>query len=641
VPLLNLGVVAHVDAGKTSLTERLLYRGGVIDALGSVDAGSTQTDSLALERRRGITIKTAVASFPLGDVTVNLIDTPGHPDFIAEVERALRVLDGAILVISAVEGVQPQTRVLMRTLRRLRVPTVLFVNKIDRAGAREGDLLADIADRLTPDIVAVSTVRGLGTRVAAARPRGFADADFAARLVDLSGDDDLLLSFVRDERSVPYARLREALAERTRTARLYPVFFGSAVTGAGIDDLVTALPALLPATAGRPEAPPAGTVFKVERSATGARIAYVRMFAGTVRTRDRVPLPAGPAVVTAIEAFDGGPAARAQAVTAGQIARVHGLHTARIGDPVGRDAASHEQTRALFAPPTLETVVVPLRDGQGRALRAALAELADQDPLIGLRQDGAELSVSLYGEVQKEVIEVTLAEEYGIAVGFRGSSTIHIERPAGVGRAGATIGKDGNPYWATIDLVVEPAPAGSGVSFVLDVPIEQVPIHVFRTEDAFREALSQAVGGALESGLHGWQVTDIRVTALRTGFVAPLTTSGDFRKLVPIVLGDALRAAGTVVCEPIHRFTLEGPAGTLGAMLGALGRFGAVPETYDVRGTSYVIEGLIPAARQRDLDSALPGLSHGEGVLEAVFAGYRPLTTSQVPSRAGSRPSTR
>src|SRR6186997_3076064 len=143
--LLNLGILAHVDAGKTSLTERLLYAAGVIDEVGSVDDGYTQTDSLALERQRGITIKTAVASFALGDLTVNLIDTPGHPDFIAEVERALSVLDGAVLVVSAVEGVQAQTRVLMRTLQRLRIPTLIFVNKIDRAGADGERVLGEIS----------------------------------------------------------------------------------------------------------------------------------------------------------------------------------------------------------------------------------------------------------------------------------------------------------------------------------------------------------------------------------------------------------------------------------------------------------------------------------------------------------------
>src|SRR6266480_7561258 len=150
---LNLGILAHVDAGKTTLTERLLYAAGAIDHIGSVDAGTTQTDYLALERERGITIRSAVASFQIGDVAVNLIDTPGHPDFIAEVERVLSVLDGAVLVISAVEGVQPQTRLLMRALQRLAVPTLLFVNKIDRRGASDERVLDEIEQRLTPDIV--------------------------------------------------------------------------------------------------------------------------------------------------------------------------------------------------------------------------------------------------------------------------------------------------------------------------------------------------------------------------------------------------------------------------------------------------------------------------------------------------------
>src|SRR5437762_1400946 len=152
---LNLGILAHVDAGKTSLTERLLYAAGVIDAVGRVDDGSTQTDFLALERQRGITIRSAVVSFTIDEVAVNLIDTPGHPDFIAEVERVLNVLDGAVLVVSAVEGVQAQTRVLTRALQRLRVPTLIFVNKIDRGGADVERVLRAIGERLTPAIVAM------------------------------------------------------------------------------------------------------------------------------------------------------------------------------------------------------------------------------------------------------------------------------------------------------------------------------------------------------------------------------------------------------------------------------------------------------------------------------------------------------
>src|SRR5918912_1008364 len=215
---LNLGILAHVDAGKTSLTERLLYAAGVIDQLGSVDKGSTQTDTLALERQRGITIKSAVVSFVIDDVTVNLIDTPGHPDFIAEVERVLSVLDGAVLVISAVEGVQSQSRVLMRALQRLRIPTLVFVNKIDRVGSGVQRVLSDVAERLSPAVVAMTSVRREGSRAAAVTPRAQDDVAFRSELVDVLAehDDELLAAFVDDEASVSSGRLRDALADLTK-----------------------------------------------------------------------------------------------------------------------------------------------------------------------------------------------------------------------------------------------------------------------------------------------------------------------------------------------------------------------------------------------------------------------------------------
>src|SRR5438034_5917442 len=175
---LNLGILAHVDAGKTTLTERLLYAAGVIDEIGSVDEGSTQTDSMALERQRGITIKSAVVSFVVNDVTVNLIDTPGHPDFIAEVERVLSVLDGAVLVVSAVEGVQAQTRILLRALRRLRIPTIIFVNKIDRGGARYERTLRGLSEKLTSAVIAMGSTSDLGTPGAGFTPFGACDTAF-------------------------------------------------------------------------------------------------------------------------------------------------------------------------------------------------------------------------------------------------------------------------------------------------------------------------------------------------------------------------------------------------------------------------------------------------------------------------------
>ena len=268
---LNLGIVAHVDAGKTTLTERLLHAAGVINRIGSVDHGDTQTDTLDLERRRGITIKAAVVSFVVDDVTVNLIDTPGHPDFIAEVERVLDVLDGAVLVISAVEGVQAQTLVLMRALQRLHIPTLLFVNKIDRPGADAERVLRGVAERLTPALIPVGSVHDLGTRAAGFTAWGGGDPAFRARLAELVAERDpgILEAYVDDEAGVELPRLRRALAAQTGRALVHPVFFGSAITGAGVEPLMAGVAGLLPAAAGDTDGPVAGLVFKVERGPSG------------------------------------------------------------------------------------------------------------------------------------------------------------------------------------------------------------------------------------------------------------------------------------------------------------------------------------------------------------------------------------
>jgi ribosomal protection tetracycline resistance protein len=632
VQTLNLGILAHVDAGKTSLTEHLLHATGVIDEIGRVDDGSTQTDSLALERQRGITIKSAVASFVVEDVAVNLIDTPGHPDFIAEVERVLSVLDGAVLVVSAVEGVQAQTRLLMRALQRLRIPTLLFVNKVDRRGAGSDRALQGIAEKLAPAIVPMGSTDGLGTRDARFTPYTAADADFTARLAELLADHDdaFLAAYVDDEASVSYSELRGGLAAQTRRARVHPVFFGSARTGAGVDALIAGIAELLPPAAGDADGPLSGTVFKIERGSGGEKVAYVRLFSGTVRTRDRLRL----GKVTAIEVFDRGSAMRRSAVSAGQIGKLWGLGDVRIGDAIGEPRTTEQ---GQFAPPTLESVVLPRRAADKRSLRVALGELAEQDPLIDVRQIGPrqEISVSLYGEVQKEVIQATLADDYGIAVAFRETTTVYIERPVGTGAAVEIGDVDPNPFLATVGLRIDPAPVGSGVEFRLEVELGSMPFAFFKAvEDTVRETLQQ--------GLYGWQVTDCTVTMTHSGYWPKngsrgfdkrvSSTGGDFRNLTPLVLMSALRRAGTRVHEPVHRFHLEVPADTLGSLLPVLGQLGAVPQAPLVRGSICTLDGEIPAARVHELRRQLPALTRGEGLLESAFDRYQPVR-GPIPTR--------
>ena len=531
--ILNLGILAHVDAGKTSLTERLLYSAGVVDEPGSVDAGTTQTDSLALERQRGITIKSAVVSFTVGGSTVNLIDTPGHPDFVAEVERALSVLDGAVLVISAVEGVQPQTRILWRALRRLRVPTLFFVNKIDRRGAGYERVLADIAERLTPAILPMSSVRGLGTREAAVIPADPADPAAKSRLAELlaESDDGVLGAYLDDQQPIAPGWLHERLARQVGDALVHPVYFGSAITGAGVEVLLHELTGLLPAAGQDAAGPVSGRVFKIERGPAGDRIAYVRLFSGTIATRDRVRFGRGrDGKVTAIGVFADGTAERRDEVTAGQIARLSGLAGIQIGDAIG--AATGDADRHYFPPPTLETAMVARDPRDKPRLYAAITELAEQDPLINVRQDDIrqEIYVSLYGEVQKQVIEATLATEYGIEIGFRETTPICVERPVRSGTAEEILNAPGNPFLATLRIRIDPAPAGTGTTFRVEVGHQSVPLYIYKNTENFAAAMEEYVIGNAAAGplrlaghrLHG--VADpVRLQCSRRAAVDPRT----------------------------------------------------------------------------------------------------------------------
>jgi ribosomal protection tetracycline resistance protein len=642
-----LGILAHVDAGKTTLTERLLFAAGVIDELGSVDDGSTQTDFLALERQRGITIKSAVASFVIGDVAVNLIDTPGHPDFIAEVERVLNVLDGAVLVISAVEGVQAQTRVLMRTLQRLRIPTLLFVNKIDRAGARDESIVSEVSEKLTPAVIAMGSVWEPGTK-GARFTRHQHDRAFRSRLAEVLADHDdaLLAAYVDDPTEMDDARLRGALEAQTQRALAHPIFFGSAVTGAGVDALMAAIAELLPAAEGDADAPVSASVFKIDRGPAGERVAYVRLFSGTVHVRDRL---ADHGTVTAIRVFDQGSATDARSLRARQIGQLWGLSQIRIGDVIG-EPPTRAPRHHHFAPPTLETVVVP-RDAADRgALRLALDQLAEQDPLINVRQDDtrAELSVSLYGEVQKEVIQATLANDFGIDVTFQATTTIYVERPIKAGQVVELLQAITHPFSATIGLRIEPADLGAGLRFQIDVDNRAIPLHIYKTRDRFAATMTHHIEQTLREGLFGWQVTDCAVTMTQCGYyvgdgpakpvgATPKTTAADFRKLTPMVLMRALDHAGTAVCEPVVRVQIEVPSDAVGPILAAVSRLGVVVRTPSPRRSLTVIEARLPAAAVQQLRRQLPGLSAGQGIVEASFDGYEPVRGSP-PTRGRTTP---
>ncbi|CAA9540928.1 MAG: Ribosome protection-type tetracycline resistance related proteins [uncultured Thermomicrobiales bacterium] len=625
--IINLGILAHVDAGKTSLTERLLFETGVIPAIGSVDRGSTQTDTLELERQRGITIQAAVVSFPLGGHKVNLIDTPGHADFIAEVERSLLALDGVILVVSAVEGIQPQTRKLIRVVRELAMPVILFINKIDRVGARGAPLLDDIRRSLGLPVLPMTEPLGMGTREATVAERNLYAPDEVGPVCDLLSlrSDAFVADYLRSGGPPPRRRVEREIARQARRGDIVPVFFGSAITGAGIAPLLPAITRYLPLARGDRESEPSGIIFKIQRQPSGEKVALVRLWQGRIEVRDRIVVTRstgdGPgeifeARVTAIDAFEAGDRRPVDAVATGDIGRLHGLRAGRIGDVIG--LAPVPRAAGRFDRPTLESVVRPVETGRATELAIALQTLAEQDPLIDVRRDAvrSQVSIRLYGEVQKEVIGATLANDFGLPVTFEPSRVVCIETPAGQGWAVEYIGAEDNQFLATVGIRVAPGDPGSGIAF--SRPAGALDLSFYR-------AIEESVHETLDQGLHGWAVADCRVTVTDTA-MSPTSVAADYRKLVPLVLMAALKRAGTVVHEPVQRFELDCPAGVLSDVLLAVTAARGLVEGTTTDGERSRIAGTIPSAGVRLVEQRLPGLAGGEAGLSTEFAGYRPVT---------------
>lgn len=632
---LNLGILAHVDAGKTTLTERILFQSGVIAAPGSVDKGTTQTDTRDLERARGITIWSAVASFRLGDLTVNLIDTPGHGDFIAEVARALDALDAVVLVVSAVEGVQPQTRRLARAIRAAGLPLIIFINKIDRLGARGEPLLDDIRQKLGLRVVALNQATDLGERTANVEPIYRDDPDYLAALTDLLAEtsERVIEEYERSDGTPSAAFLSAELLRQVAARDVVPALFGSAMTGVGVDALLTSIADWLPPAEANCDTPTSGTVFKIARRPGGEKLVYVRLFSGRLVVRQHVLLQRrntfGETLeiderITAIDRFNGGAAVQSGELRAGQIAILHGLREARIGDRIGEQ---NEQNRAAaaFPPPALESIVRPIDKSKITQLREALEQLAEQDPLISLRQrnEAGEISVRLFGEVQKEVLTDTLTRDYGLDVWFGPSRTICVERVIGSGAQTEVIGADDNPYYAGLGFQVEAGQSGSGIRYERE--LGSLP-------PAFYRAIEETVYETLQQGLCGWEVIDCVVTLKDLAYWSPVSTAGDFRKLTPLALMGALRQAGTQVCEPIETLELEIPEDTYGGVCGALIQARATLDDTRVEGATCHLSATIPTVELRGIEQQLPGLTRGEGGWSSHFAGYAPVP-EPIPTR--------
>jgi ribosomal protection tetracycline resistance protein len=438
--IINVGIVAHVDAGKTSITEQFLYKSGIIRSLGSVDKGTSQSDNLAVEQERGISVRSSSASFWWKDCQINLIDTPGHVDFSAEVERSLRAMDCAVLVLSAVEGVQAHADTLWKSLRKMDIPTIIFINKIDRAGADTRAVIREIKKELSKEIVIMQSVQDEGTDHA-----GIIDAGVGINFHDLReefteavlNNDEALMEAYLDNDSITVEEIRKSLKQQILNKKLFPVLMGSAKFDIGIRELLDALINYMPGATGDPSAPVSAVVYKVEHDKTIGRIASVRLFNGSLKNRDTIfnASQNKEEKISQIRKLQRQKFEDIGILQAGDTGALCGLSSVKAGDVLGI-AEDIQQAVSLNAP-LLTVKLSPLQAEQYSALVKAMQTLTDEDPTIDLLwlKEERELHIKIMGLIQLEILENILEGRFGLKAEFGKPLVIYKETPAAAGEA--------------------------------------------------------------------------------------------------------------------------------------------------------------------------------------------------------------
>ena len=602
---LTLGVTAHVDAGKTTLCEQLLRHAGVLRRCGRVDHGDAFMDDNALERARGITIFCEQADFTLpradGDpLHVTLMDTPGHVDFAGEMERALSVLDAALLVVSCAEGVQSHTVTLFRMLRARRIPTLVVLSKTDREGADIPRAMAQLARLLSPDCVFM-------------QPQD--DAGREALCEELAARDETLMEqhFSGDAARADYlAAARRAFAAR----ELWPVVACSALTDTGVDGVLSAIAALCETDyAAHADGPFCARVYRVRREG-GVRYCYVKALAGALCARDEVDTPDGRQKVNALCAAQGTKLTPLLRLEAGQTAALAGL-TCRPGDVIGAEAGRHAQKLT----PMMSVQVVPQGALTVQALLAHLRELEEEDPLLTVRAQGDELCVGIMGAVQIEVLGSVLESRFGDHVRFLAPTVMYretIAAPAvGIGHY------EPLRHYAEVWLRLSPGESGSGVTFESRVAPNSL-------EENWQRLIRQHVFEREHPGvLTGSPITDVRVTLLAGRAHLKHTEGGDFREATCRAIRNALMQAQSVLLEPVVRFELAMPQEALPRVTGELLALGAQLDAPGFDADEATLCGSCTAATFWDYPTRFAATTRGHGRLSARFDRYAPCRNQE------------
>ncbi len=603
---LTLGILAHVDAGKTTLSEALLFTAGAIRKAGRVDKKDAFLDNYELERERGITIFSKQAVFSYEDLRITLLDTPGHVDFSTEMERTLQVLDAAVLLISAADGVQSHTRTLWKLLESYQVPVFLFVNKMDQPGADQEKILAGIQNQLSGNCVDFTPLVGAAATesIGAALEADMQEAMEAVAICD----EELLNSFLTDGR-ISQEQLREKIAER----KVFPCLFGSALRLQGIEALLSAIAAYAPEKT-YPEAFGA-RVFKVTRDSQGSRLTHMKITGGTLKAKMELTCAEDKTEkVNQIRVYSGERFEAVNEAAAGSVCAVTGL----LGTMAGQGLGMEKNLESPFLTPVLSYCLLLPEGTDPMAVMPKLKELEEEDPALSFtwEEELKEIHVHVMGEVQMEILKVLIRERFGLEIAFGKGRIVYKETITdtveGVGHF------EPLRHYAEVHLLLEPGEPGSGLQFEADC-----------SEDILARNWQRLILTHLEEKQHrgvltGSAITDMKITLVSGRAHQKHTEGGDFRKATYRAVRQGLMEAMSVLLEPYYEFRLEIPEEMTGrAMTDMEKLFADFTLTERAEGRC-VLTGCAPVETMRDYQKEVYAYTRGQGSLTVRLKGYMP-----------------
>ncbi len=590
-----IGILAHVDAGKTTLAEALLYRAGSLRALGRVDRGDTAMDTHALERARGITIFTGEAIFEVGGDRFTLLDTPGHVDFSAETERTLQVLDCAVLVISGTDGVQPHTRTLWRLLELYRVPTLIFVTKMDFARRTEEELLSELKAELSPGCIAYGN-----------------EEEFALCREELM-EQYLETGTVSDDDLQALMQARLA----------FPCFFGSGLKLSGVDAFLERLPNLV--SGGRYPDLFGGRVFKISRDARGERLTHIKVTGGSLRVRDAV----GEQKIGSIRIYNGGKFETADQVCAGEICALTGLTETFGGQGLG-----YEQTAAKpFLEPVMNYKLILPPGADPQTVLPKLRLLQEEDPQLRFTWDGflQEIYVSLMGEVQTEILKSIVADRFDLEIEIGERRVLYKEtieeKVEGVGHY------EPLRHYAVVHLLLEPLPRGEGLQLECRIGEDQL-------DRNWQRLILMHLKEKQHLGvLTGSPITDMKISLGAGRAHQKHTEGGDFRQATYRAVRQGLMKARSVLLEPYYTFRIEVPPEQIGRAINDMRARHATFDAPEDAGGMYLLKGRAPVTTLEGYAAELAAYSGGRGRIALEVEGYDLChNAEEVLEAAGYRP---